>query len=144
MAKCNDDLSVSELYEQAQEDRDRSQKDADEWADENNMSEWSNGDPRANYKDETNDDILEEDDLQSEIKKKVDALRGIGEDPEMGDKNDDSIDGLNKRFQDLLDRRQYLINTSTSNVEDRDRNADTIYRIGEEIDRIRKNINKTQ
>ncbi len=23
MAKCNDDLSVSELYEQAQEDRDR-------------------------------------------------------------------------------------------------------------------------
>ena len=46
------EMSISELYEQGQQDMLDAQQEAEDWADENGMTEWSDGTPRMDTEEE--------------------------------------------------------------------------------------------
>lgn len=51
------EMSISELYEQGQREMLEAQQEAEDWADENGMTEWSDGTPRQEVADEAMDEM---------------------------------------------------------------------------------------
>ena len=51
------EMSISELYEQGQREMQEAQQAAEDWADENGMTEWSDGTPRQEVTDEAMDEM---------------------------------------------------------------------------------------
>lgn len=71
-------ISPSELQEQAEMERDAVQEEAEQWADENGLDTWSNGDPRSSYKEDIPLSESSEQDSTSDDKPPLPDDDGIG------------------------------------------------------------------
>ena len=134
-------LSPAELYEKGQMEAAEAQAEAEQWADEQGMSQWSDGTERQNY------DATEETDAQTkadaDAQAEADAEAQAAEEEaqliaDIEAKNNE----LNSKYIDLMNRKNAAFDSTVdaTNVEDRERFANEQYEIGQEMDRVRQEM----